>query len=60
MSGFNADSTTDEVIAGIDLAGTQAVVTGASSGLGVETARVLAKAGAAVMLVARDRGKLGP
>ena len=58
MSNFNADSTTDDVIAGIDLAGTQTVVTGASSGLGVETARVLAGAGAAVMLVARDRGKL--
>ena len=58
MSQFNADSTTREVIAGIDLAGKQAVVTGASSGLGVETARTLASAGAAVMLVARDGAKL--
>ena len=58
MSDFNADSTTDEVIAGIDLSGTRAVVTGASSGLGVETARALAARGAAVMLVARDPAKL--
>jgi NAD(P)-dependent dehydrogenase (short-subunit alcohol dehydrogenase family) len=58
MNQFNAESTTSEVIAGIDLAGKQAVVTGASAGLGVETARALASAGAAVMLVARDGAKL--
>ncbi len=58
MSQFNAESTTDEVIQGIDLTGKVAVVTGASSGLGVETARVLAGAGANVLLVARDAQKL--
>ncbi len=60
MTNFNADSTTDDVIAGISLAGRVAVVTGASAGLGVETARVLAQAGARVLLVARSREKLAP
>jgi NAD(P)-dependent dehydrogenase (short-subunit alcohol dehydrogenase family) len=58
MTEFNAESTTDEVIAGISLAGKVAVVTGASSGLGVETARVLAGAGARVVMSARNEEKL--
>lgn len=58
MSEFTAESTTDEVIQGVSLAGRTAVVTGASSGLGVETARVLAGAGARVLLVARNPTKL--
>ncbi len=58
MSDFNAQTTTAEVIAGIDLSGSQAVVTGASSGLGLETIRTLAGAGAAVMMVARNQAKL--
>jgi NAD(P)-dependent dehydrogenase (short-subunit alcohol dehydrogenase family) len=58
MSHFNATSTADDVIRGISLAGKFAVVTGASSGLGVETARVLSAAGAEVLLVARDTEKL--
>ena len=58
MNQFDATSTTDQVITGISLAGQVAVVTGASSGLGVETARVLAGAGAEVVLVARDMTKL--
>lgn len=60
MTEFNAQSTTDDVIAGISLVGRVAVVTGASAGLGVETARVLAGAGATVVLLARDAAKLAP
>lgn len=60
MTAFNADSTTHDVISGISLAGKVAVVTGASAGLGIETARALAAAGARVMLVARNREKLQP
>jgi len=51
---FGARSTADEVIAGVDLAGRRAVVTGASGGLGRETARALAAAGAEVTIAARD------
>ena len=58
MNRFNATSTADQVIEGISLAGKCAVVTGASSGLGVETCRVLAGAGATVIMVARDEDKL--
>ncbi|MEP4147132.1 MAG: SDR family NAD(P)-dependent oxidoreductase [Halioglobus sp.] len=58
MSEFGANTSTHEVIQGVNLDGKQALVTGASSGLGVETARTLAGAGAAVMMVARDAAKL--
>ena len=58
MSTFNAESSTNDVIDGISLAGKVAVVTGASSGLGVETVRVLAGAGATVLMLARDKEKL--
>ena len=60
MTTFDANSTTGDVIEGISLAGKVAVVTGASAGLGIETARVLAAAGARVLLVARDGKKLEP
>jgi NAD(P)-dependent dehydrogenase (short-subunit alcohol dehydrogenase family) len=53
-SGFGASSTADDVIADIDLAGRTAIVTGGYSGLGLETARVLAKAGAHVVVPARS------
>lgn len=46
--------TTDHVLAGVDLAGRTALVTGASRGLGEETARALASAGAQVVLAARE------
>jgi NAD(P)-dependent dehydrogenase (short-subunit alcohol dehydrogenase family) len=51
---FGAASTADDVVAGVDLTGVRAVVTGASSGLGLETARSLARAGAEVTLAVRD------
>jgi NAD(P)-dependent dehydrogenase (short-subunit alcohol dehydrogenase family) len=51
---FDGSSTADEVIGGIDLHGLRAVVTGASSGIGAETVRVLAVAGADVTLAVRD------
>jgi NAD(P)-dependent dehydrogenase (short-subunit alcohol dehydrogenase family) len=56
-AGFGEQTTTDEVMAGIDLHGSTAVVTGASTGLGLETARALAAAGAHVVLAARDTNK---
>jgi NAD(P)-dependent dehydrogenase (short-subunit alcohol dehydrogenase family) len=51
---FGAQSTAAEVIAGIDLTGQRAIVTGGSSGIGIETARALASAGADVTLAVRD------
>ena len=51
---FTAASTADEVLTGVDLGGVRAVVTGSSSGLGVETARALAAAGAQVTLAVRN------
>ncbi|MET9551361.1 SDR family NAD(P)-dependent oxidoreductase [Streptomyces sp. NPDC006645] len=51
---FDAESTAAEVVAGVDLTGRRAVVTGGSSGIGVETARALAGAGAEVTLAVRD------
>jgi NAD(P)-dependent dehydrogenase (short-subunit alcohol dehydrogenase family) len=54
---FDKSSTTDQVLDGIDLAGKVAIVTGASGGLGAETARALAARGAAVTLAARDTAK---
>ncbi len=51
---FGFASTVDEVIEGIDLSGKAAVVTGASSGLGLQTAATLASAGAEVVAAVRD------
>lgn len=53
-TGFGAESTIWDVVEGIDLSGRHAIVTGASSGIGIETARALAAAGAEVMLAVRD------
>jgi NAD(P)-dependent dehydrogenase (short-subunit alcohol dehydrogenase family) len=52
-SGFGAHSTADEVLAGIDLTGRLAIVTGGYSGIGLETTRALTKAGAHVVVPAR-------
>jgi hypothetical protein len=51
---FTAASTAADVIAGVDLTGRLAVITGASSGIGTETARALASAGADVTLAVRN------
>lgn len=52
-SGFGADTTAAEVLAGIDLTGRTAIVTGGYSGIGTETTRALAGAGAQVVVPAR-------
>ena len=54
---FGATSTTDNVLAGVDLHGKRILVTGVSAGLGVETARALAARGAKVIGAARDLEK---
>ncbi|QHY94552.1 Fatty acyl-CoA reductase [Streptomyces sp. S4.7] len=58
-SGFGAASTAEEVLRGVDLAGKLAVVTGGYSGLGLETTRALAGAGAHVVVPARRRAVAG-
>jgi NAD(P)-dependent dehydrogenase (short-subunit alcohol dehydrogenase family) len=52
-SGFGAQSTADETLVGIDLAGRFAIVTGGYSGIGIETTRALRRAGADVLVPAR-------
>ncbi|MER6278298.1 SDR family NAD(P)-dependent oxidoreductase [Streptomyces sp900105245] len=52
-SGFGATSTADDVLRGVDLTGKLALVTGGYSGIGLETTRVLVKAGARVVVPAR-------
>jgi NAD(P)-dependent dehydrogenase (short-subunit alcohol dehydrogenase family) len=56
-SGFGHDTTTEEVLDGVDLDGKLALVTGGSGGLGAETARALASKGARVVIAARDVAK---
>lgn len=53
-SGFNATSTTSDVIKGIDLKGKIAIVTGGGAGIGLETVKTLSKAGATIIVPARD------
>jgi NAD(P)-dependent dehydrogenase (short-subunit alcohol dehydrogenase family) len=56
-SGFNAASTSDDVIKGINLSGKTAIVTGGYVGLGWETTKKLVEAGAKVIVPARSRAK---
>ncbi|NUU25426.1 MAG: SDR family NAD(P)-dependent oxidoreductase [Streptomycetaceae bacterium] len=53
-TGFGAHSTADDVLEGIDLSGKTALVTGGYSGLGAETTRALVRAGASVVVPARQ------
>lgn len=54
---FGAETTAVDVADGVDLTGKVALITGGSSGLGQETARVLASRGAEVILTTRDVAK---
>jgi len=58
-SGFGAATTASEIINGIDLTGKVVIITGGYSGIGLETTRVLAAAGATVIVPARDINKAG-
>lgn len=53
-SGFNSKSTASEVIKGINLTGKIAIVTGGNTGIGLETVKALSRAGAKVIVPARD------
>eukprot|EP00884_Botryococcus_braunii_P003408 jgi/Botrbrau1/13068/Bobra.0187s0030.1 len=54
MGGLGPKTTAEEVVGSTDLSGKVAVITGGNSGIGEETARVLAKAGARVILTSRS------
>ncbi|MEO9634224.1 MAG: oxidoreductase [Parasphingorhabdus sp.] len=56
-SGFHAKSEPHEVLTGVDLTGKTAIVTGGYSGIGLETTRALAGAGATVIVPVRDPAK---
>jgi NAD(P)-dependent dehydrogenase (short-subunit alcohol dehydrogenase family) len=51
---FGFETTALEVVEGVDLSGRRAIVTGGASGIGIETVRALARAGADVTIAARD------
>lgn len=53
-SGFNASSTATDVLKGIDLGGKTIMITGGNTGIGLETTKTLAAAGATVVVGARD------
>src|SRR5689334_6925718 len=53
-TGFGPAATAADVVAGLDLSGRHAVVTGGASGIGLEATRALAGAGASVTIAVRD------
>jgi NAD(P)-dependent dehydrogenase (short-subunit alcohol dehydrogenase family) len=57
LSGFGPETTAQEVVAGQDLTGKLAIVTGGHGGIGLETTRALVEAGATVIVGARDINK---
>jgi NAD(P)-dependent dehydrogenase (short-subunit alcohol dehydrogenase family) len=57
MSRYGPDTTTDEVLEGVDLSGKRILITGSSGGLGEESARALSSKGAAVTMAARNPEK---
>ncbi|HWL70049.1 MAG TPA: SDR family NAD(P)-dependent oxidoreductase [Geminicoccus sp.] len=57
---FGATSTADEVLSGVDLKGKRILVTGASTGIGRETARSLAAHGTSIVGAVRNLAKAGP
>ncbi len=57
MSQFDKDTTADEVLEGVDLSGRRVVITGTSSGLGLESTRAMASKGAAITMLARSADK---
>ena len=57
MSRYGPDTTTDEVLEGVDLSGKRILVTGSSSGLGEESARALSSKGAVITMAARSSEK---
>src|SRR5260370_37483602 len=59
LAPFGFHSTAAEVINGVNLASRRAIVTGGASGIGIETARALSGAGAAVTLADRRPGCAG-
>src|ERR1044072_1279712 len=56
-SGFNARSTVNDVIKGVDLSGKTAIITGGYAGIGLETTKAFSAAGATVIVPARDTEK---
>ena len=58
MAILGSETTTDQILEGVDLDGRHFVVTGASSGLGEESVRALSSAGASVTMLARNSEKI--
>lgn len=56
-AGFGAETTTDQVLDGIDLSGKRVLITGATSGLGQESARAMAAKGASIVITGRNMPK---